>query len=93
LEAAQRGLRMLVGSDDEAKVYPDGKQIHKYAQMRNFVGDQDEMPHIALNAGLNVLLFKVVKWAVNWKGSIQFTDVAGQPLKGIHLTLDPAGKN
>ena len=28
-EAEQRGLRMLVGSDDEAKVYLNGKQVHE----------------------------------------------------------------
>ena len=29
-EVEQRGLQMLVGSDDEAKVYLNGKQVHKY---------------------------------------------------------------
>ena len=51
-EVEQRALRMLVGSDDEAKVYLNGKLIHKYPVGRGFVADQDTVPDIALNAGL-----------------------------------------
>ena len=93
LEAAQRGLRMLVGSDDEAKVYLNGKQVHKCPFLRAFIADQDTVPDLALNAGLNVLVFKVVNEAGAWKGSLRLTDAAGQPLKGIRVTLDPEGKD
>jgi hypothetical protein len=92
-EAEQRGLRMLVGSDDEAKVYLNGKQVHKYPFPRAFAADQDTVPDIALNAGLNVLVFKVVNETADWQGSIRFTDAAGQSLKGIRVTLDPEGKD
>lgn len=88
-EAEQRGLRMLVGSDDEAKVYLNGKQIHKYPVGRGFVEDQDTVPDIALNAGLNVLVFKVVNEFVDWKGSIRFTVAQGNPVQGIKGTLTP----
>jgi hypothetical protein len=88
-EAEQRGLQMLVGSDDEAKVYLNGKQIHKYALPRAFVEDQDTVPDIILNAALNVLLFKVVNETADWKGSIRFTDAQGDPVKGIQVTLKP----
>jgi len=92
-EAEQRGLQMLVGSDDEAKVYLNGKQVHKHAMPRSFVADQDMVPDITLDAGLNVLVFKVVNESSDWKGSIRFTDAAGQPLKGICVTLDPEAKD
>jgi hypothetical protein len=92
-EAEQRGLRLLVGSDDEAKVYLNGMQVHQSPGTRNFVADQDTVPDIALNAGFNVLVFKVVNEGGNWQGSIRFTDTAGQPLKGIRVTLDPEAKD
>ena len=92
-EAEERGLRMLVGSDDEAKVYLNGMQVHQSPGTRNFVADQDTVPDIALKAGLNVLVFKVVNEGGNWQGSIRFTDTAGQPLKGIRVTLDPEAKD
>ena len=50
------------------------------------------MPDIALNAGLNVLVFKVVNGGGDWKGSIGFTDAQGNPVKGIKVTLDPEAK-
>ena len=36
-EAEQRGLQMLVGSDDEAKVYLNGKQVYTNAFPRPFL--------------------------------------------------------
>jgi eukaryotic-like serine/threonine-protein kinase len=92
-EVEQRGLRMLIGSDDQAKVYMNGKQVHSYAFGRGFVPDQDIVPDIALTAGLNVLVFKVVNGAWEWQGSIRFTDAQGNPVKGIKVTLDPEAKD
>jgi hypothetical protein len=88
-EAEQRGLRMLVGSDDQAKVYLNGKQIHKYPLVRNFVADQDTVIGVVLNAGMNVLVFKVVNESIEWLGSIRFTDAQGNPVTGIKVTLTP----
>jgi len=88
-ETEQRGLQMLLGSDDQARVYLNGKQVYKSPAARPFAADQDTVPDITLNAGLNVLVFKVVNGMVDWKGSIRFTDVQGNPVKGIKVTLIP----
>jgi hypothetical protein len=45
---------------------------------------------VRLKAGPNVLVFKLATFS--WRGSIRFTDAAGQSLKGIRVTLDPQGK-
>jgi len=89
-EAEQHGLQMLVGSDDEAKVYLNGKQVHKAPSTRLFFAEQDTVPDLALKAGLNVLVFKVVNETGDWKGSNRFTDAQGNPVKGIKVTLDPS---
>ncbi len=44
---------------------------------------------VELKAGLNVLVFKVVNEAYDWRGSVRFTDAAGQPVKDIWVTLTP----
>jgi hypothetical protein len=88
-EAEQRGLRMLVGSDDEAKVYLNGKQVYKSLVLRNFSNSVDEVQDIALNGGLNVLVFKAVHEFGEWRASIRFTDAQGNPVRGIKVTLDP----
>jgi eukaryotic-like serine/threonine-protein kinase len=87
--AQQRGLEILVGSDDEAKVYLNGQQVHKHTAGRPFAADDDTAADIKLNAGLNVLVFKVVNETLGWQGSIRFTDPEGNPAKGIKVTLAP----
>jgi hypothetical protein len=86
-ETEQRGLQMLVGSDDQAKVYLNGKQVYKSPVARPFAADQDTVPDITLNAGPNVLVFKVVNETIAWQGSIRFTDDRDAPVKGIKVTL------
>jgi hypothetical protein len=80
-------LVMKVGSDDEAKVYLNGKRVYQSEVPRPYSPDQDDTEGIELKAGLNVLVFKVVNELGDWLGSIRFTDAAGQPVKGIQVTL------
>ena len=51
------------------------------------------MSDLALNAGLNVLVFKVVHEFPDWRGSIRFTDPQGNPIKGITVTLESEAKD
>jgi len=92
-EASQRGLQMLVGSEAEAKVYLNGKQVYKSSVPRALLGEQDTVPNIPLKPGLNVLVFKVVNETHAWQGSIWLTDAQGHPVKGIKVTLDPTAMN
>jgi Tol biopolymer transport system component len=88
-EADRTGLRMEVGSDDEAKIYLNGKEIYRNQAARTFLPDEDVVEGVELKAGLNVLVFKVVNETFEWEGSVRFTDAAGQPVKGIRVTLTP----
>jgi hypothetical protein len=91
--AEQTGLVMKVGSDDQAKVYLNGKEIYRNAFERPCVPDHDIVSEgVKLKAGLNVVVFKIVNETNDWQGSVRFTDSAGQPVKGIRVTLDPEGK-
>jgi hypothetical protein len=93
-DADRTGLRMEVGSDDEAKIYLNGKEIYRNQGARTFLPDQDVVEGVELNSGLNVLVFKVVNETLEWEGSVRFTDAAGQPVKGIRVTLTaPESKN
>jgi len=91
-EADQPALQMLVGSEAVAKAYLNGKPVYNHPFVRGYFADQDAIPNIVLNAGLNVLVFKVVNETGPWQGSIRFTDPQGNPVKGIKVTLDPEGK-
>jgi eukaryotic-like serine/threonine-protein kinase len=86
-ETNQNGLLMKVGSDDQAKIYLNGREIYRHDSPRECVPDQDVVEGVELKAGLNVLVFKVVNQEHGWQGSVRFTDPAGQPVKGIRVTL------
>jgi hypothetical protein len=85
----QSGLSMMVGSDDLAKVYLNGKEIYRCGEPRYFLPDQDVVTGVELKAGLNVLVFKVVNGSGHWKGSIRFTNRDGSAVRGLKVTLDP----
>jgi WD40 repeat protein/serine/threonine protein kinase len=85
-ESDRSDLLMKVGSDDQAKVYLNGKEIYRREEARSYVVDQDVVVGVEFKAGLNLLVFKVVNETFQWKGSIRFTDTAGRPVKGIRVT-------
>jgi WD40 repeat protein len=89
-ETEQPGLMIKIGSDDQAKVYLNGKEIYKCEEARGFLPDQDEVTGVELRAGLNLLVFKVVNEQVDWRGSLRLTDSDGRPVKGVRVTLAPA---
>jgi len=86
---ARRGLLLKIGSDDESKVYLNGKLVFESGSWRNFVPDQDTVAEVELAKGVNVIVFKIVNQKGGWKGSIRFTDAAGNPVNGIQVTLAP----
>jgi hypothetical protein len=86
------GLRMKVGTDDLYKLYLNGKEIYRQAHRRSHVLDQDVIG-VELKSGLNVLVLKLVRLhealysGPGWRASVHFTDAAGQPAKGIRVSL------
>jgi hypothetical protein len=50
------------------RVYPNGKQVHRSPFWQGFVADNDAVPDIVLNTGLNVIVFKVVNEGIDWRG-------------------------
>ena len=88
-ETEQLGLRMRIGSDDQAKVYLNGRPIYKLPIVRPFLADEDLVENVQLNSGLNVLIFKVVNEKGGWQGSVSITDVQGNPVRGLKITLTP----
>jgi WD40 repeat protein/serine/threonine protein kinase len=88
-EAAQSGLLLKIASDDQARVYLNGKLIYECSIPRSYSPVEDTAEGIDLKAGTNVLIFKVVNETRYWQGSIRLTDAAGQPVKGIRDTPTP----
>jgi WD40 repeat protein len=82
-------LKMLVGSDDQAKVYLNGRQIYSQTAVRELVPDKDIASGVNLQTGTNVLLFKVLNVSGSWGGSVRFTDSTGTPVSGLSVQVSP----
>jgi hypothetical protein len=92
-EADRTGLVMLVGSDDQARIYLNQREIYRQPHPKSWEPERDTVPGIELKPGVNVLVFKVVNELGPWSGSVRFTDAQGNPVKGIKVTLDPEAKD
>jgi hypothetical protein len=82
-------LTLKTGSDDQAKVYLNGKEIFKNEEARAADKDQDSTPKITLAKGVNTIVFKIVNETADWSGCLRFTDKDGEPVKNIKVRLKP----
>jgi hypothetical protein len=75
----RKGVKMKTGSDDQAKVYLNGKEVFKFTEARAADKDQDTT-EVTLHKGVNVLVVKVVNEKVDWSFCVRFTDADDKPL-------------
>jgi hypothetical protein len=85
-------LTLKTGSDDQAKVYLNGKEVWKNEEARPADKDQDSTPDLTLAKGYNTIVFKIVNEKVDWAGCLRFTDKEGNPVKKFKVMLKPEGK-
>jgi len=86
-----------VGSEEEYRLYLNGTPVIEYAW--RMIGSQkgpriypvvkDRMSGIALRAGVNVLVLKIVTETGQWTGSVKVSDPRGDPLPGVRITTAP----
>jgi hypothetical protein len=74
-----KGVKMKTGSDDQAKVYLNGKEVFKFTDPRAADKDQDTT-EVTLQKGVNVLVVKVVNEKMDWSFCVRFTDKDDKPL-------------
>ena len=67
------------GSDDQAKVYLNGKQVFERANAHSLEKDAD-ITEVTLQKGLNVVVVKVINENVDWAFCLRFTDKYDNPL-------------
>jgi hypothetical protein len=74
-----KGVKMKTGSDDQVKVYLNGKEVFKHAEARAADKDQDST-EVTLKKGVNVVVVKVVNEKIDWSFCVRFTDKDDKPL-------------
>jgi len=80
--AELKDVKMKTGSDDQCKVYLNGKEVVKFAEERSADKDQDTT-EVTLKKGVNVLVAKVVNVKVDWSLCVRFTDKDDKPLTNL----------
>jgi hypothetical protein len=83
-----KDIKLKLGTDDEAKVYLNGKEVLRNEQTRPLRKDDDTV-NVSLSKGINVLVFKVVNEAKDWSGCARFTNKFGQGIKNLKVSAAP----
>ncbi len=85
---AETAVKAQMGSNDQAKLYVNGKCVIKFDETRTLEKDQNAAD-VTLNKGCNLVVFKVINEQNNWQGCLRFTDKTGAALKNLKITLAP----
>jgi len=89
-EAERTNLELKVGSNDEGKVYLNGKLLLKTTEPRALQQDDDVASNITLNKGANVVVFKIFnEGGSDWQGCLRFTDTKGKAVTNLFIRLGP----
>jgi hypothetical protein len=81
-------VTMAVASNDQGRLYLNGKDIYAFTEARTLELDADK-GKVTLNKGLNVVVFKIINEQGNWQGAMRFLDKAGAPVKKLKIKLSP----
>jgi len=81
-------VTMALGSNDQARLYLNGKDIYAVQDARILELDADK-GKVRLNKGVNVVVFKVINEQNSWQGSMRFLDKAGAPVTDLKIKLSP----
>jgi hypothetical protein len=87
-DQARDDLWLQVGSDDQSKVYLNGREIYEARLPRSLV-TLDTVGPVGLKRGTNVLLLKVANETGQWEGCARLVDDAGRPVQGLRTKLTP----
>ena len=80
-------VKLSIGSNDQCKLWLNGKQVIKFAETRTLDKDTDSAD-VTLARGQNVLVFKVINEKNNWQGAARFLkDGAG--VKSLKIAIAP----
>lgn len=81
-------VRMAVGSNDQGRIYFNGKDIYAFTEARPLELDADK-GRVTLKKGTNVIVFKIINEQNSWQGAMRLMDKSGAPLKGLKIKSSP----
>ena len=89
-ETEQNNLQLEMGSNDQGKVYLNGKVLLKASEPRTMDQDADVARNVTLNKGVNIVVFKIFDdGGSDWQGCLRFTEASGQAVTNLVIRLEP----
>ena len=89
-DTERTNLSLKMGSNDQGKVYLNGKVLLKASEPRGLDQDSDVARNVTLNKGVNVVVFKVVnEGGQDWQGCLRFTEANGKAVTNLVIRLEP----
>ena len=86
----RKNLQLKMGSNDEGKVFLNGKLLLKTSEGRALDQDSDIARNITLNKGINVVVFKIFnEGGSDWQGCLRFTDANDKAVTNLVIRLEP----
>ena len=90
VDEERKNLKLKMGSNDEGKVFLNGKLLLKTSEGRTLDQDSDTARDITLNKGINVVVFKIFnEGGSDWQGCLRFTDASDKPVTNLVIKLEP----
>ena len=89
-ETERTNLFLKMGSNDQGKVYLNGKLLLKTTEPRALDQDSDDVRNVTLNKGVNVVVFKIFnEGGSDWQGCLRFTETNGKAVTNLVVRLEP----
>jgi hypothetical protein len=82
-------LKVLVGSNDQCRVYVNGASVLQVEKTRTLERDQSIANGISLRKGENVVILKVANEGGAWQGCLRFMDKNGTPIRHLQVSSTP----
>jgi hypothetical protein len=88
-DADMAGLKLGIGSNDQARIYVNGKEVFKFTETRTVDKDSDKVDKIDLKKGVNVIVFKLINEQNDWQGALRFLDKDDKPVTTLKVQTKP----
>lgn len=84
---APRNLTLAIGTNDQGKVWLNGKEILRFEETRVLDKDADKIP-VSLVKGQNILVMKVINEVNSWQACARFLN-GTTPVTDLKISLSP----
>ena len=82
-------LKMLVGCNDQGRIYLNGKEVFTHTEPGPIEKDAHKVEKLTLVKGVNVIVFKIINDTNDWQGCVRFTDKSDKPVTNYTVKLSP----